>query len=93
MPAAARVFDFTNHGGIILGPGTPNVLIGGKPAAHILDIHLCAIPPISGHYPVTLFVMGSSSVMIGGLPALRTGDLCLCLASPAVGEPTVQIGG
>lgn len=92
MPPAARVGDSTNHGGVIIGPGTPTVLIGGMPAAHILDIHICAIPPIA-HPPVTPFVMGSATVLVGGLPALRTTDMCGCTAMAAVGEPTVLIGG
>jgi len=33
MPNAARITDLSNHGGAVLGPGVPNVLIGGLPAA------------------------------------------------------------
>ncbi|WP_026946711.1 PAAR domain-containing protein [Algoriphagus marincola] len=92
MPAAARVTDLTNHGGTIVGPGKPNVLIGGMPAAVMGDMHLCALPP-SGHQPTSSpFTIGSATVMIGGMPALRVGDTCGCGASAAVGEPTVIIG-
>lgn len=91
MPPAARVTDVTNHGGTIVGPGEPTVLIGGMPAAVMLDNHVCPIPP-PPHIPVSIFPMGSSTVLIGGKPALRVGDSCLCGASAAVGMPSVLIG-
>ncbi len=91
MPAAACVGDISNHGGTIVGPGVPTVMIGGKPAAVVGDLHVCPIPP-PGHVPtVSPFPMGSSTVMISGRPALRVGDTCLCGASAAVGSPTVMI--
>ena len=92
MPAAARVTDVTNHGGTIIGPGSPTVLIGGMPAAVATDNHVCALPP-NVHQPTTSsFPMGSTTVLFGGKPALRVGDVCICGASAAVGEPTVLIG-
>ena len=76
----------------MIGPGVPTVMIGGKPAAVLGDLHACSLPP-SGHQPtVSPFVAGSSTVMFGGRPALRVGDTCVCGASAAVGQPTVQIG-
>ncbi len=91
MPSAARVGDTTNHGGTIVGPGAPTVMIGGKPAAVAGDMHICALPP-SGHQPTSSpFPSGSAAVMIGGKPALRTSDACLCGAMAAAGEPTVII--
>lgn len=93
MPAAARVTDLSNHGGSVAGPGVSNVLVGGKPAAVLGDLHTCALPPL-GHQPtVSPFVAGSTTVLIGGRRALRAGDTCVCGAAVAVGEPTVQIGG
>ena len=92
MPAAARVGDTSTHGGVIVGPGCPTVLIGGMPASVLGDNHVCAIPP-PVHLPtVSPFPMGSTTVMIGGVPAIRTSDTCLCGAGAAVGEPTVMIG-
>lgn len=92
MPPAARVGDTSVHGGTIVGPGAPTVLIGGMPAAIATDNHVCVLPP-PGHLPtVSPFPMGSATVLIGGMPALRVGDTCLCGASAAVGEPTVIIG-
>lgn len=92
MPAAARVTDLTNHGGVIVGPGEPTVLIGGMPAAVLGDNHVCAIPPPAHAPTVSPFPAGSATVLIGGKPAVRVGDTCICGASAAVGEPTVSIG-
>jgi uncharacterized Zn-binding protein involved in type VI secretion len=92
MPAAARVGDVTNHGGTIVGPGMPTVLIGNMPAAVVGDAHVCALPPV-GHQPTaSVFPTGSTTVLICGVPALRTVDACLCGAMSAVGAPTVEIG-
>ena len=92
MPAAARVGDTSVHGGTIIGPGAPTVLIGGMPAAIAFDTHLCALPPDSHQPTASPFPMGSTTVMIGSMPALRVGDTCICGATAAVGEPTVIIG-
>ena len=92
MPAAARVTDNTNHGGLIVGPGVATVMIGGMPAAVAGDMHVCALPP-TGHQPTSSpFSTGSTTVNIGGKGALRVGDTCACGASAAVGCPTVIIG-
>jgi len=92
MPSGARVGDVSNHGGTIVGPGVPMVMIGGMPAAVATDNHVCVLPP-TGHQPtVSPFPMGSTTVLIGGKPALRVGDTCICGASAALGEPAVMIG-
>ncbi len=93
MPPAARVGDTTVHGGTIIGPGVPTVLIGSMPAAVATDNHVCPIPPNTGHLTASIFPMGSGTVTIGGKPALRTTDTCLCGAMAAAGCPTVMIGG
>ena len=36
MPFAARIFDPIGHPGVIVGPGTPNVLINGLYLPHAL---------------------------------------------------------
>ncbi|PZX49875.1 PAAR domain-containing protein [Algoriphagus chordae] len=92
MPAAARLTDTTTHGGTIIGPGEPTVLIGGMPAAVLGDNHVCSLPPNTHQPTVSPFIAGSGTVLIGGKPALRVGDACVCGASAAVGEPTVIIG-
>jgi uncharacterized Zn-binding protein involved in type VI secretion len=93
MPPAARVTDPTGHPGMIAGPGVPNVLIGGLPAAVVGDMHACAMPPLAGPHPPTPIVKGSASVLIGGRPAARQGDLSGCGAPIVLGFPTVLIGG
>ncbi len=91
MPNAARITDPSSHGGLITGPGTPTVLIGGLPAAVAGDLHTCALPVIPPH-PPTPFALGSTTVLIGGKPALRVGDLSGCGATVILGCPTVNIG-
>ena len=90
MPPAARVTDLSNHGGSIIGPGVPTVLIGGLPAAVQGDNHVCPIPP--PHPTVSPFPVGSTTVFVGGKMTLRVGDACICGASAAIGCPTVIIG-
>jgi uncharacterized Zn-binding protein involved in type VI secretion len=74
------------------GPGVPDVLIGGEPAANMSTVHICAMPPNAGPHPPTPFVTGSETVFIGGAPAVRQGDTAGCGASVVMGEPLVQIG-
>lgn len=96
MPAA-RMGDMTAHGGVIT-VGFPTVLIGGKPAARMGDMHTCpmatpGVPPVP-HVggPITL---GSPTVLIGGQPAARVGDMATCVGPPdsiiPPGCPTVLI--
>jgi uncharacterized Zn-binding protein involved in type VI secretion len=92
MPAAVRVGDVTTHGGVVIGPGAPTVLIAGMPAALLGDSHVCALPPVSHQPTMSPFVAGSATVLIAGKPLLRTGDLCACGAAGALGAPAVQVG-
>ncbi len=92
MPPAARVTDPTGHPGTITGPGMPNVLIGGLPAAVLGDTHTCAFPPPPPHPPSPI-AKGSATVLIGGRPAARVGDMAGCGAPIVMGMPTVLIGG
>lgn len=96
MSMAARVGDPTVHGGVIMPPGAPTVLIGGMPAARVGDMHTC--PMVTGLVPHVggPIAMGSATVLISGMPAARMGDMATCvgpLDSIAVGCPTVLIGG
>lgn len=93
MPFAARVLDPSGHPGVISGPGVPNVLIGGMPAAVVGDLHTCSMPPLAGPHPPSPIVKGSFTVLIGGRPAARMGDLAGCGAPIVFGFPTVDIGG
>jgi uncharacterized Zn-binding protein involved in type VI secretion len=91
MPMAARVGDPTAHPGVITGPGVPTVLIEGKPAAVMGDLHTCSMPSTPPHPPTPL-IGGNPTVLIGGRPALRMGDMSGCGAPIMVGAPTVMIG-
>ena len=99
MPPAARLTDMhqcpmvtpgappiPHVGGPVTGPGAPNVLIGGLPAACVGDLCVCVGPPDS-------IVKGSATVMIGGRPAARMGDGTAHGGSIVIGLPTVMIGG
>jgi uncharacterized Zn-binding protein involved in type VI secretion len=99
MPPAARLND--NHicpmqtpavvpiphvGGPIMGPGVPNVLIEGMPAAVVGDVCICVGPP-------STISKGSAGVLIAGRAAARVGDMTAhggMIAPP--GAPTVMIG-
>src|SRR5262245_44614118 len=94
---AARVGDMTAHGTPLSpGPGSVNVLIGGKPAWRAAaDFHTC--PLVTGVVPHVggVVAAGSTTVLIGGLPAARQGDQIVEVGPPnviAVGEFTVLIG-
>jgi uncharacterized Zn-binding protein involved in type VI secretion len=78
---------------MISGPGAPNVLIGGLPAAVVGDLHTCAMPPLAGPHPPSPIVKGSLTVLISGRPAARMGDMTGCGAPIVTGMPTVLIGG
>lgn len=94
---AARIGDATSHGGAVT-TGAPTVLIGGKPAARMLDAASCPVvspqpgPPPHVGGPIAT---GSSSVFIGGQPAARVGDTVTETGATSVivaGAPTVLIG-
>jgi uncharacterized Zn-binding protein involved in type VI secretion len=99
MPPAARVGDVTAHGGSITGPGAPNVLIGGQPAAVVGDMHVCPqvdpatlVPHVGG--PV--LPPGIPTVLISGRPAAVLGGTCTCVGPPdsiVLGAMNVLIGG
>jgi uncharacterized Zn-binding protein involved in type VI secretion len=96
---AARVGDSTSHGGSIVGPGVPSVLIGGLPAAVIGDQTTCPLfngtPPDQVPHVGGPIVSASATVFIGGKPAARVGDVNAETGSSATivsGAPTVMIG-
>jgi uncharacterized Zn-binding protein involved in type VI secretion len=96
MPApAARMGDSCAHGGTII-IGFPTVLIGGKPAARVGDMHVCPmVDGIKPHVGGPVMPPGSPTVLIGGMPAARLGDMAQCVGPPdtiILGCPTVLIG-
>lgn len=73
---AARLGDPTAHGKPLSGsPGSPNVIIGGKPAWRAL-VDFSACPLSDGPKPHVGGVVsgGSSTVKINNFPAARQGD-------------------
>lgn len=94
---AARSGDQTSHGTPLTpGPGSVNVLIGGRPAWRVgSDLHVCPLfdglkPHVGG-----VVAVGSASVLINSLPAARQGDQVVEAGAPnpiLLGEPTVLIG-
>jgi uncharacterized Zn-binding protein involved in type VI secretion len=76
LAPAARQGDPTSHGGTIT-QGSPNVFIGGRPAARQGDFASC--PQVQPGNPPTPHVGGpitggSATVLINGRRAARTGD-------------------
>ena len=99
MPPASRVTDLhvcpmqtpalppiPHVGGPIVGPGAPNVLIGGLPASVVGDTCTCVGPP-------DVVVKGSATVLITSRPAVRIGDSTAHGGTVTLGLPTVMIGG
>lgn len=93
---AARIGDTTSHGTPLEpGPGSPNVLIGSRPAWRAgSDFHAC--PLFNGPSPHVggVVAMGSPIVLINGLPAVRQGDF-VAEGPPntiVLGEMTVLVG-
>ena len=72
-------------GGPVLPPGKPTVLIGGMPAATVLNMCTCAGPP-------DMIVQGSATVFINGMPAARMGDMTAHGGRIISGCMTVLIG-
>ena len=93
---AARLGDPTSHGTPLgPGPGSPTVLIGGRPAWRaVADFHAC--PLFNGPSPHVggVVLLGSMTVLIGGLPAARQGDFVVEAPPNTIllGELTVLIG-
>ncbi len=95
-PFAARIGDPTVHGDLLTGKGSPNVLIGDRPAMRAgIDYHKCSLqtggaPHLGG------LAAGEPSVVINGFPAVRAGDV---ITEPtggpnpvANGDTSVKIG-
>lgn len=88
MPAAARIFDLSNHGGAALMATVGTVFIEGLPAIVAGDIHTCVTP----NHPPSPLGPGNPNVLIEGRPALRVGDSAGCGGSIQMGAANVSIG-
>ena|SRR5579862_8479144 len=93
---AARLGDLTAHGGAIT-TASGDVIIGGKPAARVEDMHLCSVvdPGPLPHVGGPVLPPSSSGVFINLRSAARRGDVCSCSGAVdtiTTGEDTVLIG-
>ena len=70
----------------IIPPCAPTVLVGGLPAARLMDMH----PSGLGPHPNVKF---STSVIISNMPASRLGDTTGCGGAIMMGCFTVLTGG
>ena len=86
-PAARSLLDTAGHVGPIT-TGSPNVLIGGAPAARKGDSFICIDPSHGGS---GVIIGGSKTVLINGVSAARMGDITDCAAVPV--PPPVVSGG
>lgn len=95
---AARVGDLTAHGSPLApGPGSSNVIIGGRPAWRTtVDFHAC--PLVKGLVPDVggVVIVGSPTVLINFQMACRVADQVVEIPGGpnpiVVGCPTVIIG-
>lgn len=76
MPDAARMFDRTEHGGVVLS-GSANVIINSLPAVRVKDPHIC---PLHGGGLVS---EGSETVSINSRAAARRTDGLVCAGDEA----------
>ena len=95
MFPAAQLGSVTATGDAVTGPGVPNVLIGGRPAAVVGDT-------VTGSVMTGAISQGSATVLIGGRPAARVTSVCSGANNQSgapvsttivQGAPTVLIGG
>lgn len=93
MPPLARILDMhtcpmttgpvPHVGGPVTGPGCPNVLIGGMPAACLGDMATCVGPPDS-------ILGGNPKILVGGRPVAYLGSTTAHGGVVTVGCPKVQ---
>jgi uncharacterized Zn-binding protein involved in type VI secretion len=69
------------------------VIIAGRPAAVLGDLHACPVPQPPPHPATSPVLQGSATVTLGGAPAARAGDHTGCGASLLADQATVSIGG
>ena len=79
----------------ILPPCAINVLVGGLPAARILDncIGVIGTPVGPAPAPPHPIIKGSMMVLIQKMPAARIGDQCAMGGTITSGNFTVLVGG
>jgi PAAR motif-containing protein len=95
---AATVGSKTSHAGKPFSPGSgsPNILIGKKPALRVLvDIHSCPLSDWFKPHFGGVVLKGSSTVFYNKMPAVRAGDRIVEFGPPNTileGNSTVLVG-
>jgi uncharacterized Zn-binding protein involved in type VI secretion len=99
MPFIAKLGDVTADGGIIVGPGWPNVTLNGIPLAKIADSiapHACCGAPGCEIHCVSKVQAQRmiGRITVNGLPMVVAGDIPTCgipIASQTL--PTLALAG
>jgi len=97
MAAAAPITSPCEHGGTILAPSMPTVIVGEMPAAGLASFHVCPsftgpVPHVGG--PVIAAI--AATVIVGEVPHAVEGDMAICVGPPdsvsGSTAPTVDMG-
>ena len=95
MPPAATAGSQTAHGTPLPGPGSPDILIEGKPAWRAtIDFHTCPLSDGPKPHAGGVVSVGSPTVLFNNIPAARVGDIIAEAGPPntiTVGATTVMI--
>lgn len=99
MPFIAKLGDVTADGGVIVGPGWPNITLNGIPLSKTGDTitpHACCGAPGCEIHCVSKVVPQrmTGRITINGLPMVVFGDIATCglpIASQTL--PTAAIAG
>ena len=95
MPAAVRVGDPNNAGGLVIGPGALSVFINGRPAALSGDRvspHFCCGKPGCSIHCAAITTIGSTGVFADGRPIVYQGSPDSCGHVRALGSTDVIVG-
>ena len=99
MPFIAKLGDVTADGGIIVGPGWPNVTLNGIPLAKIADViaphACCGAPGCEIHCISTVLAQRMiGRITVNGLPMVVAGDIPTCKIPIALQKiPTLAFAG
>jgi hypothetical protein len=95
---AATLGSITSHAGKPFSPGigSPNILIGKKPALRVLlDFHFCPLSDWFKPHVGGVVLKGSSTVFFNKMPAVRAGDRIVEVGPSNTivkGDSTVLVG-
>lgn len=99
MSFIAKVGDFTADGGLVVGPGWPNVTLNGaalaKPGDTIAPHACCGAPGCDIHCVSKVAAQRMiGRITINGFPMVVFGDLATCgLPMASQGIPSMAVAG